>query len=201
MRTKDESKGQAIREKAIELIVQFGFDGISMQKLAAAAGVSPATIYIFYKNREDLLNCLFNHVQEKFAQEALRGFEPSMTLKNGLWLQWQNRLDFILRYPLYFQFFEQFRHSPLINHKDVHMGEFRESMQRFVANAVRQGELSKMEPEIFWALAYSPFYTLVKFHLQKRSMMNSSYELTEKRMRQTFDRVLISLKATCTSGK
>jgi hypothetical protein len=126
---------------------------------------------------------------------ALRGFDPSMSLEEGLWLQWKNRLDFILKYPVYFQFFEQFRNSPLINHKDVKMGEFRESMHRFVANAVRQGELAKMEPEMFWALAYSPFYTLVKFHLQNRSMMNNRYRLTEARMKEALKRVIQSLKA------
>ncbi len=195
MRTKDENKGSAIREKAMELIVRYGFDGLSMQKLARAASVSPATIYIYYKNREDLLNCLFNEVQETFASAALRGFDPGMSLEDGLWLQWKNRLDFILKYPVYFQFFEQFRHSPLINHKDVKMGEFRENMHLFVANAVRQGELGAMEPETFWALAYSPFYTLVKFHLQNKSMMNNSYELTAERMRIVIKHVVKSLKA------
>ncbi|MGZ3932351.1 MAG: TetR/AcrR family transcriptional regulator, partial [Bacteroidia bacterium] len=43
MRTRDEQKESAIRQKAIEMIVKEGFDGLSMQKLAKAAGVSPAT--------------------------------------------------------------------------------------------------------------------------------------------------------------
>ncbi|HOZ87501.1 MAG TPA: helix-turn-helix domain-containing protein, partial [Bacteroidia bacterium] len=60
MRIRDENKEAAIRKKAIEMIVNEGFDGLSMAKLAKAAGVSPATIYIYYKNREDLLHQLFN---------------------------------------------------------------------------------------------------------------------------------------------
>ena len=93
MRTRDEKKGKAIREKALEMIVREGFDGLSMHKLARAAGVSPATIYIYYRNREDLLNCLFNDVQAKFAAIALNGFDPAMSLEKGLWRQWKNRLD------------------------------------------------------------------------------------------------------------
>jgi TetR/AcrR family transcriptional repressor of multidrug resistance operon len=38
MRTRDESKELAIRQKAIQMIVEKGFDGLSMQKLAKAAG-------------------------------------------------------------------------------------------------------------------------------------------------------------------
>ena len=59
MRLRDEAKEQSIREKALEMIVKEGFDGLSMQKLAKAAGVSPATIYIYFKDREDLILQLY----------------------------------------------------------------------------------------------------------------------------------------------
>src|SRR3954463_4345207 len=118
MRVRDPDKEHAIREKALEMIVAEGFDGLSMQKLAKAANVSPATIYIYYRNREDLLNSLYNEVNQTFAREALKKFDPTLSLEEGLWRQWKNRLNFILEYPNYFKFFEQFRNSPLINHKD-----------------------------------------------------------------------------------
>ena len=55
MRTRDEAKERAIHQKGLQLIVEEGFDGLSMHKLAKAAGVSPGTIYIYYKDREDLI--------------------------------------------------------------------------------------------------------------------------------------------------
>ena len=51
MRIRDEKKESLIKQKAIEMIVKYGFDGLSMQKLAKAAKVSPATIYIYFKDR------------------------------------------------------------------------------------------------------------------------------------------------------
>ncbi|MBN8856321.1 MAG: helix-turn-helix transcriptional regulator [Sphingobacteriales bacterium] len=33
------------------MVVREGFDGFSMQKLARAAGVSPTTIYIYFKDK------------------------------------------------------------------------------------------------------------------------------------------------------
>jgi TetR/AcrR family transcriptional repressor of multidrug resistance operon len=194
MRTRDENKESAIREKAIEIIVEEGFDGLSMQKLASAAGVSPATIYIYYKNREDLLNTLYNMVSIKFAEIALQKFDPQMSLEEGLWMQWKNRMRFIMQFPFYFKFFEQFRHSPLILHRDVQNTEFKTSMQTFVMNAVKRGHMQKMEPEQFWALAYGPFYSILKFHLQNKSMMNDTYVLTEAKLKNLFKMVLQSLK-------
>lgn len=194
MRTRDENKEAAIREKAMEMIVNEGFDGLSMQKLAKAAGVSPATIYIYYKNREDLLNQLFNHVQQTFSDVALAGFDPELSFEEGLWIQWKNRLKFILKYPVHFQFYEQFRNSPHINHSDVKISSFKESMKLFLINAIKKGELKKMEPEIFWSVAYGTFYAMVKFHLQEITLMGNNFKLSETKMRTAFDMVLKALK-------
>lgn len=194
MRTRDENKEVMIREQAMEMIVREGFDGLSMQKLAKAANVSPATIYIYYKNREDLLNSLFNHVNETFAREALKKFSPDASLEEGLWIQWKNRMKFIMEYPVYFRFFEQFRNSPLIEHKDVKSNEFKESMKQFVTNGVKRGEIAKMEPELFWSLAYGSFYSLMKFHLQQKSMMNDSFRVTDAKMKILLKMVVKALK-------
>ena len=194
MRTRDEKKGAAIRQKALEMIVAEGFDGLSMQKLAKAANVSPATIYIYYKNREDLLNQLFNNVQETFFNVALEGFNPALSFEQGLWIQWKNRLKFILKYPVHFQFMEQFRNSPCINHSDINKSAFKESMKLFVMTAIIKGELKKMEPEIFWSVAYGTFYAMVKFHLQEITTMGNNFKLTDAKMKTAFDMVIKALK-------
>jgi AcrR family transcriptional regulator len=193
MRIRDEHKEAAIREKALEMIVKEGFDGLSMQKLARAANVSPATIYIYYKNREDLVNSLYNEVSGTFAREALKNFNPTLSLEQGLWLQWKNRMHYIMNYPNYFHFFEQFRNSPLIHHKDVKNSEFRESMIQFVTNAIKRGEMVKMEPELFWSVAYGPFYSLLKFHFQQKSMMNREFHLTDAKLKALLKMVVKAL--------
>lgn len=194
MRIRDENKELAIRNKAMEMIVNEGFDGLSMQKLAKAAGVSPATIYIYYKNREDLVHKLFSETQNAFTESALKNFNPHASLEEGLWIQWKNRLDFILEYPIYFKFFEHFRNSHLINHKSVNMNEFKESMKLFVKNAIKRGEMAKMDPEIFWSIAYGAFYSLIKFHLQEKKMMNENFKITDAKMKQMHLMVIKALK-------
>ena len=194
MRARDENKEIMIREKAMEMIVREGFDGLSMQKLAKAAGVSPATIYIYYKNREDLLHQLFNDAQIAFANTALKNFNPHASLEEGLWTQWKNRLEFIEENPFYYQFYEQFRNTHLINHKNVNISVFRENMMIFVKNAIKRGEVAKMEPEIFWSIAYGSFYSLVKFHLQEKKLMTETFKLTDAKLKQTLKMVVKALK-------
>lgn len=194
MRTRDESKETAIKAKAMEMIVADGFDGLSMQKLAKAANVSPATIYIYWKNREDLLNQLFQEVQETFTAVALEGFSPDLSLQDGLWLQWKNRLRFIQDYPTQFAFYELFRHSPLIHRGDMKFAVFKENMRQFVKKAVRNGEMKEMPPEVYWSIAYAPFYSLVRCEKQGKSMLSDCFQLTDPVLLQMFEMVIKALR-------
>ena len=194
MRTRDEAKEVAIREKAIEMIVKEGFDGFSMQKLAKAANVSPATIYLYFKNREDLLNQLYITIDEVFSDSTLRGFDPEVTFEEGLWLQWKNRFDHHVNYPNHILFIEQFRSSPLVDHKDIKITKFKAAMEQFFNNAIKRGELTELPLEIFWAIAYGPLYTLIKFHMAKKSLAGRKFSLTEAKMRDAFNVVVKALK-------
>ena len=55
MRTKDGIKQEALFEATVKLVNEIGFASSSVSKIAKQAGISPATIYIYYKNKEDLL--------------------------------------------------------------------------------------------------------------------------------------------------
>lgn len=195
MRTKDENKEWTIREKAVEMIVHEGFDGLSMHKLAKAANISVSTIYIYFKNREDLLNQLYTEGVETFVQETMKGFDPEMDFETGMWQQWKNRFHYISKYPLHYLFYEQFRNSPLIKRQRGTQEEtFKKAMQRFFMNATEKGEIVPLPAEVFWALAYGPFYTLVKFHLEKASMTGLPFSLSDDLLELAFQRAMRSLR-------
>ncbi len=194
MRLRDVNKEITIREKAIELVVNEGFQGLSMQKLAKEANVSAATIYIYFKNKEDLLNQSYLRVEEVFEQEVLRGFSPDLPFEEGLWLQWRNRLRFISKHPFHYHFMEQFTSSSLVKHDDIKESRFKGVMGAFLKNALARNEVKNFSFEIYWALAYGPFYALVRLHLQNTTLFGSSFKLTEKTLRQTFDAAIMALQ-------
>src|SRR5437868_9623861 len=107
MRTRDTNKENSIRKQAIEMVVKEGLDGFSMQKLAKAAGVSPATLYIYYKDREDLIMQLWSGAFAEMATATLKNFDPSMSFRDGLKVQWMNRARFCMKNPKQMQFMEQ----------------------------------------------------------------------------------------------
>jgi len=194
MRTRDVNKEIVIREKAIELIVSQGFDGLSMHKLAKAASVSVATIYIYFKDREDLIQQLYTEEFEKMTVATLVNFDPESHFDEGLKVQWMNRLKYCLDNPLSMTFMEQMKHSPLID-RSVMDRRFIDAMTRFVHTAITREELIQLPIEIYWSVAFAPLYQLVKFHISGTSMPGRPpFILDEGQIDQTLSLVLKALK-------
>ncbi len=194
MRVRDDNKIHAIREKAIDMIADYGFDGFSMQKLAKAANVSPATLYIYYKDREDLIMQIWIESFKEMAEVTLKNFDPEMSFSEGLRVQWMNRAKYCMKNPRLMQFMEQLRHSPLQDKAVDLMGAgFKNAMRTFVQNAIKRNELVKVSVEVYWSIAFAPLYNLVKFNFEGKSMGGDKFTLTEKTLNETLKLVIKAL--------
>ncbi|WP_423148226.1 TetR/AcrR family transcriptional regulator [Rubrolithibacter danxiaensis] len=196
MRIRDEHKEQMIRQKAMEMVVSNGIDGLSMQKLARSAGVSPATIYIYFQDREDLLIQICIEETKKMSDATLQNFSPDMHFDEGLKIQWLNRAKYCLENPMHIDFIEQIRHSPLyIKAFELIDKTFMQTMGKFVSNAITRNELIRVPVEVYWSVAFAPLYQLLKFNRQGRSINGkTNFSLTEELMMQTLQLVLKALK-------
>ena len=81
------------------MLVEEGFQGFSMNRLAKACDISVATLYIYYKDKDDLIKKIGVEIGKKFFRETLKDFSPAMSFKEGLKKQWENRSRFALKYP------------------------------------------------------------------------------------------------------
>lgn len=194
MRTRDENKIRSIHKHALELFGKEGFDGFSIQKLAKAAGVSPATIYIYFKDKEDLILQVWVETADDMATETLKNFKPTMSFSEGLKVQWKNRLNYCLKNPDQMKMWEQIRHSPL-NDKALKLMNptLREVMGDFVHRSIKKKELVKVPLEVYWSIAFAPLYTLANFHLAGQSVGGKKFSLTSKMINDTLKLVIKAL--------
>ena len=182
------------------MIVRSGLDGFSMQKLAKAARVSPATLYIYFVDRDDLVFQVYREQMELMTAEALRDFDPEGSFENGLRVQWKNRARYALSHSLEAQFLEQVRHSPYFASFRSRLPQtFFETMRRFAMNAISRKEMRPMPPEIFWSLAYAPLYQLVRFAQQDsgffgRGPGHKKFELNEASLEMALRCVLQAVR-------
>ena len=195
MRVRDENKECLVRQKALEMLVEKGFDGFSMQKLAKEANVSPATLYIYFKDKDDLIVQLGLAEGTRATELSMQDFDPYMPFEEGMRIQWRNRAKYWIEYPLESSFFEQLKHSPF---RCKVMGPvscaFKEKMTLFCTNAIKNKELSPMPVEVYWSIAFSPLYTLLRFHQEGKSLGDKDFTISEEIMNQTLERVLKALR-------
>lgn len=202
MRNRDLNKENSIKQKAIEIIVKEGLDGFTMNKLAKACHISVGTPYIYYKDKDDLIIKLVIEEGNTMEIEINKGFDPDSSLEEGLRVQWTNRYNYALKNPLLLPFFEQINNShysyqfnEMFNEKPgMFMSEFKNNLLNFISNTVQRGEMAEIPFEIFWSIAFSPLYTLLRFHQQGKSISGLPFTLTDEMVWITFEKVYRSLK-------
>ena len=78
MRKKDEEKVQRIKEAVASLMMEEGWSGTSISKIARKAEVSPATVYTYFDSKEDMLQCIYMEYSEHVFSYLTRQVEPEM---------------------------------------------------------------------------------------------------------------------------
>ena len=78
MRKKDDSKLQNIKAAVIQMVQQEGIQGASVSKIAQAAGVSPATVYIYYENKDAMLRDIYQEYAEQAIHDTLDNIRDDM---------------------------------------------------------------------------------------------------------------------------
>lgn len=195
MRSRDEVKIQQVHQKALALVAHEGLNGFSMHKLAKAAGVSPATLYIYYQDKDDLILQVGLLEVKRMAEATLRDFDPQLPFAEGLRVQWRNRAAFWLGNPLSMGFIEILRHSPF--REKIYgsiQNDFAEVMGAFVHHAIKNGELKPMPLEVYWSVAFAPLINLIRFHFEGTSLGMRPFTFSDDIMNQTLELVLKALK-------
>lgn len=197
MRVRDIDKEKLVIANAVDQIVQDGLQGFSMNKLAKACNISVATLYIYYKDKDDLILKIGGTIALDFFSSTVKNFSQDMSFEEGLWIQWENRARFAMKNPKEVAFFEIIKHSPygeIILNSTTKFSDFRTSMTQFIENALHNNELTPMTFEVFWSIAYGPLYTLLNFHREGKSMGGKPFTLTNKMIREAFQAAIKALK-------
>ncbi len=112
MKVKDLLKQQAIIEKTIDIVFEKGFAGVKMADLAKRVGVSVSTLYVYYKNKEELIVSVYQELisfQTKQSEKNITRELPFKLKLKSLWLHWVN---FSLNHRKQMSYLFQIKQSP-----------------------------------------------------------------------------------------
>ena len=68
-RRKAEATRKKILNAAEKLFAEKGFDGTSVESVARSCGVNKALIYYYFKDKDDLIRCLFKNTYEELSDQ------------------------------------------------------------------------------------------------------------------------------------
>jgi AcrR family transcriptional regulator len=114
MRKKDDEKARCIKEAVVKLILQEGFHGASISKIAKMAGVSPATVYIYFENKENMLQEIYREYSEEIFAYMLDGASNGMDGHQLIDFLIRGHYNFILNHKEIFNYVEQFSNCPAL---------------------------------------------------------------------------------------
>lgn len=185
MRVKDENKNDAIFAATIDLLNEVGFAGISMSKIAKRANVSSSTIYVYFKNKDDMLRKTYIYVKKTLLGAFDGIFDDSLSIKEAIELFMRRYLQFFVENKAYFLFCEQFDASPLLIKYDLAtLNKEMMSVFHVLFNAGKQkGLLKNMDTALLIAYCFYPIAYLAKvqFTLNKKptkKIVDQAIELT-----------------------
>lgn len=117
MKLKDPTKERRIMDVTIDIVHAKGLTGIKMSEVAKKMEMSPSNLYIYFKNKEDLLLSTFfdtvKNIIKQFEQEI-----PNHTIyKKRIFGIFQHVIQIKVSKVKEFSFIRQFIHSPYFQEK------------------------------------------------------------------------------------
>ena len=173
MRVKDDIKRNAIIEATVSLVNEIGFAASSVSKIAKRADVSPATIYIYFKNKEDLLVSTYVDIKTCLANAIMADFDADMPIRDVVFQTGKKLYDYITQNPDLFNFTEQFANSPYTDLVDKEKIETPfQPMYQLIQHGIDQKIIKDVPFELLFAHVYLPIFNLVN------PRMHPNFEVT-----------------------
>lgn len=190
MRYKDDNKREKIIIAAIHLINEVGLAETSMSKIARKAGVSAATIYVYFDNKDDMLKTLFLTVKKDMQQKILYGIDSSLPTEVELKQILKNYINFFLNNRDYFLFFEQYINSPLIQKLCWEEAQIiAKPMIEFFERGKERSIFKQIDINLIFIYAFSPLMQIAKKYF------NGEFEFTEQNVDEMIQMSWDSIKA------
>ncbi len=181
MRTRDDKKQEALFLATIKLVNEIGFAASSVSKIVKEAGVSPATLYIYFKNKEDLIVSTYLEIKEGMGTAMLSGFDKEMPLHDAFHLIWCNTFSYVSKNREKFRFTEQFANSPysqLVNKQEIQKSF--DPLYQIIQRGIEQKIIKDVSFDVMGAFMFYPILVLAN------SNHCSDFEATEENINQTF---------------
>ena len=160
--SKSQIKRNALVKATISLVNNNGFHATPMSKIAKMANVSPATIYLYFENKQDLVNQVYIEVKAAFSSFAFRDYDKNMTVEAGFEKIWKNIAGYKLKEVDQALFLSQCDNTPMIDEESRQEGlKHLEPLLELWERGKKEGSIKPMSPYLLYTFTIYPISFLV----------------------------------------
>jgi len=155
-------KQNALIKATIQLVNNNGFHATPMSKIAKMANVSPATIYLYFENKQDLVNKTYIEVKSEYTKYAFATYNPNMSVEEGFKLIWKRIANFKLKECENAMFLAQCDNTPMIDEPSRQKGiKHLQPLLDLWARGKKEGIIKPMSDYLLYAYAINPLSFLM----------------------------------------
>ncbi|MFI0429097.1 TetR/AcrR family transcriptional regulator [Mariniflexile sp. HMF6888] len=182
-------KRNALIKATIELVNNNGFHATPMSQIAKMANVSPATIYLYFENKQDLVNKTYIEVKAKYTTYAFATYNETMPVKEGFEIIWKRIADFKLKDCENAMFLAQCDNTPMIDEPSRQEGiKHLQPLLDLWARGKKEGIIRPISDYLLYAYAINPLSFLMI--MQKRG----AFKLDKTQIEEAYQSAWSSIK-------
>ncbi|PKQ67711.1 TetR family transcriptional regulator [Labilibaculum manganireducens] len=190
IREKSKEKRNALLKATLNLVNNNGFHDAPMSKIAKMANVSPATIYIYFENKQDLINQLYLELKISYTKQAFKDYSENMPVKKAFEFIWYNIADYKLKQVEEAWFLSQCDNTTMIDEVSVQEGlKHLQPLLDLWERGQKEGIIKDVSPYILYAYAINPLAFLM--NMQKRGLYQINQESLEQAFQSAWDSIRI----------
>jgi len=180
-RVKSNEKRIALLKATLSLVINNGFHDAPMSKIAKMAEVSPATIYIYFENKQDLINQLYLEIKESFSTQAFKNYDENQPIKESFQQIWFNIANFKLNEIEEANFLSQCDNTPMIDEESRQKGlKHLQPLLDLWERGQQKGIIKLISPYLLYAYSIYPLAFLTTMQ------QKDSFKLTDKNLNESF---------------
>jgi len=182
-------KRNALVKATIALVNNNGFHDTAMSKIAKMANVSPATIYLYFENKQDLVNQTYLEVKTTYTDFIFKTYIENTSVKTGFEVIWKRIAEFNSNECEYSFFLNQCNNTPIIDEPSRKDGI--KNLQPLIDLWKRgkdEGVIKPISDYILYAYSINPLSTLMMGQKQ------GHFKLTKEHIEEAFIAAWDSIK-------
>lgn len=146
----EEFRLQSIREAAVRVIARLGFAHTTMQHIADEAEIAKGTLYLYFKDKEELLDSVVEASLQTLRENVGRVLDSKLDVEETLRAIVTAQFTFFEEHSELFRVYHEIAGAGRSRRKrdcDPHYQEFLDRLAAMFRRAMAKGEIRKSNPE------------------------------------------------------